>query len=278
MAILDRRSRVTLTRPRISGRRAAKAAVTALVAGVPAYWVSVSSQSQLLGAFPNKSPVARPGRTRTIALTFDDGPNEPYTSRLAEILRQRDVRATFFQVGRAVARHPDTSRALLSAGHVIGNHSYSHELRRCFTARFIDDEISRAQDVFGDVLQIRPLLYRPPWLVRTPATFRILHRYRLQPVSGTFCHLLEVAQPSAQRMALSAVARSRPDGMIIFHDGYNGREANRAQTLDAVARTIDALAERGWSFATVDELLGVAPYGVGSTDSFYSPATRGTEA
>jgi peptidoglycan/xylan/chitin deacetylase (PgdA/CDA1 family) len=267
---------MTGTPARTAGRRAAKAAVAAALASVPAYWVSGSSQSQFLGAFPNRSPAARPVRTPTIALTFDDGPNEPFTSRLSEILRQRDVRATFFQVGRAVAREPDASRALLAAGHVIGNHSHSHELHRCFTACLIDDEISRAQDVFGDVLQIRPRLYRPPWLVRTPATFRVMQRHGLQPVSGTFCHPLEVAQPSARRMAFRAVARSRPGGLIIFHDGYNGREAKRAQTLDAVARTIDALAERGWSFATVDQLLGVDAYDVGSTGSLQAPTTAAT--
>ena len=107
---------------------------------------------------------------------------------------------------------------------------------------------------------MRPALYRPPWLARTAATFRVLHRHRLQPVSGTFCHPFEVAQPRSVRLAARAVARTRPGRMIIFHDGYNGRGADRTQTLDAVARTIDQLAATGWAFVTVDTLLGVAPY------------------
>jgi peptidoglycan/xylan/chitin deacetylase (PgdA/CDA1 family) len=221
----------------------------------------MSSQSQLLGAFPNQSPFSQATQRPTVALTFDDGPNEPFTSRVAQILEQRGVRATFFQVGRAVARNPEASRALLAAGHVIGNHSYSHELRRCLSAGLVNDEISRAQDVLSDVLQLRPRLYRPPWLLRTPAMFRILHRHGLRAVSGTFCHPLEVVQPSAQRIAARAVTRARPGRAIIFHDGYNGRGADRDHTIDAVAHTIDALAERGWSFVTIDDLLGVEAYG-----------------
>jgi peptidoglycan/xylan/chitin deacetylase (PgdA/CDA1 family) len=239
------------------------AAATAAL-GVSAYWATMSSQSQLLGGFPSGGASASPGQPRTVALTFDDGPNEPFTSQLAELLEQRAVRATFFQVGRAVARHPDTARALLTAGHVLGNHSYSHELHRCFTARLVDEEISRAEGVFGEVLQLRPRLYRPPWLARTPATFRVLDRHHLQPISGTFCHPLEVAQPSARRMATRAIARTTPGRMLIFHDGYNGRGADRSRSLEAVARTIDTLAERGWCFATVDELLGVEPYDNGA--------------
>ncbi|MGI8678735.1 MAG: polysaccharide deacetylase family protein [Jatrophihabitans sp.] len=238
--------------------RTATATAAASAIGVGTYWTVMSSQSQAFGSFPNRG--AQSAHSPTVALTFDDGPNEPFTTRLARILEARDVRATFFQVGRAVARCPDASRALFAAGHVLGNHSYSHDLHKCFTARHIDDEIRRAQDVFGEKLQLRPRLYRPPWLVRTPATFRLLRRHGMQPVSGTFCHPMEVAQPSGRRIAVRAVARATPGRMLIFHDGYNGRSADRRPTLDAVARTIDTLADRGWSFATVDQIMGVTAY------------------
>ena len=61
-----------------------------------------------------------------VALTFDDGPNEPYTSQIADILAATGIRGTFFQVGVCVQRHPETTRRLYEAGHVIGNHSFRH--------------------------------------------------------------------------------------------------------------------------------------------------------
>jgi peptidoglycan/xylan/chitin deacetylase (PgdA/CDA1 family) len=71
--------------------------------------------SELLGAFPYRATNGNSG----IALTFDDGRNEPYTTQLAELLSSRGIRATFFQVASNVERFPDTTRALLEAGHVI---------------------------------------------------------------------------------------------------------------------------------------------------------------
>lgn len=227
---------------------------TCAAAGVAAsgYWVTMSSRSQLFGPFPHQ------GRTqdgKQVALTFDDGPNEPYTSRLAALLEQRGVRATFFQVGQAVARYPDTTRALVAAGHVVGNHSYTHRLHRCVTSAAIDDEIRRTQDVLAETVGHRPRLFRPPWLARTPATFRVVRRHGLTAVSGTFCHPLEVAGWPSKRIAACATARTAPGRLLIFHDGYNGEHADRSRTLDAVARVIDTLGERGWSFTTVDAVL-----------------------
>ncbi|MDQ2850674.1 MAG: polysaccharide deacetylase family protein [Actinomycetota bacterium] len=92
----------------------------------------MSSQSQLLGPFPGEGDLH--GQERPcVALTFDDGPNEPYTSALAELLARRAVLATFFQVGQAVDRFPQTTAALVAAGHVVGHHSYTHHMHRCFT-------------------------------------------------------------------------------------------------------------------------------------------------
>jgi peptidoglycan-N-acetylglucosamine deacetylase len=238
----------------------AKPLLTAGVVGASAYWAMASSQSQLLGQFPNRGVERDDPRHPLVALTFDDGPNEPYTSGLADLLERRGVRGTFFQVGRAVERHPETSAALVAAGHVLGNHSYSHELRHCLGTRAIGAEIRRTQDVIADAVQRAPRLYRPPWLVRTPAMFTALRQQHLMPVSGTFCHPLEVAQCAPERIASRALARSRPGRILIFHDGYNGTGAARTRTLDAVARFIDVLGARGWGFTTVDTLLDVEPY------------------
>ena len=89
---------------------AATAGVGAAAAGAAAvagYWLTMSSQSQALGPFPNRgAPTGAVDSRPRIALTFDDGPNEPYTSALADLLADRAVRATFFQVGRALtAQH-----------------------------------------------------------------------------------------------------------------------------------------------------------------------------
>ena len=220
------------------------------------YWLSMSTSSQVFGRFPYRGEPSQ----QAIALTFDDGPNEPFTSQIARALESAGVRGTFFQVGRAVQRFPDTSRALLEAGHVIGNHSHTHRFRRGFGRRAIADEIDRAQDVFAEHVGIVPALYRPPWLVRTPAMFPLLRERRMSPVSGTFCHALEVAQINPSRIAGTALRRARPGSMIIFHDGYNGVGADRPAPSMRSNVWWTELLDAGHDLVTVDALLGLRAY------------------
>ena len=133
-------------------------------AAAAGYWFCMSPYSQALGMFPYRGARS----DKVVALTFDDGPNEPYTSRLADFLAQRQIRATFFQVGRAVLRYPEVSRRLLADGHVIGNHSFTHEFTNCLSPRALAEEVRRGQDALATV-GLRPALYRPPWLLRIPA-------------------------------------------------------------------------------------------------------------
>ena len=82
----------------------------------------------------------------------------------------------------------------------------------------------------------------------------------LHPVSGVFCHLLEPWQPSAVRIARSAIRKARPGTILIFHDGVEGRGGDRSQTVEAVKITVEELLSRDYKFVTIDELLGIPAY------------------
>jgi peptidoglycan/xylan/chitin deacetylase (PgdA/CDA1 family) len=226
-----------------------------LVGGL-AYWFLMSPYSQLFGRYPYRVKT----REKIIALTLDDGPNEPYTSDLADFLKDRGVKATFFEVGDCVRRHPEVSRRLIADGHVIGNHSVSHQFHQYFMQLNFKQQIERNQDIIETAIGKRPALYRSPWLLRQPWLFATLRRNGLQPVSGTFCHVFEVAQIPAARIAKRALAHAKPGAIIIFHDGVEGRGGNRAQTIAAVKIFVDELLAQGYRFATVDELLNIPAY------------------
>ncbi len=230
-----------------------------VAAGGLAYWLCMSPYSQALGRWPYRANGAG-GAEKVVALTFDDGPNEPYTTQLADFLLDRGVRATFFQVGRCVHRHPEASRRLLADGHVIGNHSVSHLFREYLKHPDFARQIEDNQYIIAQAIGRTPALYRSPWLWRTPPLLATLRRNRLQPVSGVFCHDLEVAQIPAERIAEKALQRTRPGRIIIFHDGREGRGGQRGETIRAVKLYVDALLSQGYRFVTVDELLGVPAY------------------
>jgi peptidoglycan-N-acetylglucosamine deacetylase len=216
----------------------------------------MSPYSQVLGPFPYRAA----GSDRVVALTFDDGPNEPYTSQIADFLDLHDVKATFFQVGRAVARHPDVTARLAASGHVIGHHGHVHRFSRYLRRETLAADIQQGMDAFA-VLGLRPALYRPPWLLRIPALRGLAGGHGLQVISGEFCHALEVFQPAPERVARRALAKTRPGSILIFHDGFDGRGGDRGSTVEAVKIVVERLISRGYSFTTVDRLLDIPAYG-----------------
>ncbi len=219
-------------------------------------WSAFGSRSQLYGHFPYQGATT----SKTVALTFDDGPNEPYTSRLLDTLDHRDVRATFFQVGRCAERFPSTTRRVVDSGHVLGNHSFSHSFRSYAREPSQRLEIERTQEALHRIAGVVPALYRPPWLCHWPWVLDSIAAHELQVVSGTFGHPLEVFQPPAALMTAGAARRTAPGSVLIFHDGREARGGPREQTVCAVGPLIDRLREKGYTFTTVDRLFDVPAY------------------
>ena len=229
-----------------------------------AWWAGFSPRTQLWGAFPYRGPVAPASdrgsgfeAERVVALTFDDGPNEPWTGRLLDVLAAKQVSATFFQVGRCAERFPSTTRRVVDEGHVLGNHSLNHAFSSYLRDPRQHEEVARAQEVLHRVSGVVPSLYRPPWLCHWPWVLRTVRGAGLQVVSGTFGHSLEVFQPAAARMTAEAARRTRPGSILIMHDGREARGGDRSQTVASVGPLVDRLRDDGYTFTTVDRLLGV---------------------
>jgi peptidoglycan/xylan/chitin deacetylase (PgdA/CDA1 family) len=194
-----------------------------------------------------------------VALTFDDGPNEPYTSQIVDLMSEQGVVGTFFQVGRCVERHPGSTRAIAAAGHLIGNHGYSHRFWHYAAEPSLRGEIARTQQVLGDELGAEPTFFRPPWLFHPPALLRAAASFGLTVVSGSFAYPWEVLQPPAPRMVRHVVNRVQSGAIIIFHDGFDGRGGYRGTTVDAVRLTIEELSGAGYRFVRLDSFLPASP-------------------
>ena len=234
--------------------RAAGVGISAL--GAAAYWTGFRPRSQLFGSFPYEAETDE----KVVALSFDDGPNEPYTSRLLDTLDAHEVKATFFQVGRCAQRFPSATRRVVQSGHVLGNHSYSHSFTRYANQPRQEVEIIRSQEVFYSLTGVTPALYRPPWLCHWPWVMSTLRQHGLQVVSGTFAHPLEIFQPAATKLTDSAARLTRPGTILIFHDGREARGGPRDQSVAAIGPLIERLTDRGYRFTTVDQLLGISAY------------------
>ncbi|MGH9600428.1 MAG: polysaccharide deacetylase family protein, partial [Terracidiphilus sp.] len=152
------------------------AAAVGLAAGGFAY-ASLWPGSRIFGR-----ALTAPEQPGELALTFDDGPNPRWTPRLLDVLAEHGVRATFFMLGGFAAAEPELVRQVAAAGHLVGNHSWSHpNLARSSSAR-IRQELLRANETLEQILGAPVRYFRPPFGARRPAVFRIARELGLQPV------------------------------------------------------------------------------------------------
>jgi peptidoglycan/xylan/chitin deacetylase (PgdA/CDA1 family) len=197
-------------------------------------------------------------REKAVALSFDDGPNEPYTSEIADILEKFGARATFFVVGQNVERFPETVRRLARSGHAIGNHSYSHSIIKPLTSPDFEEELQKTQEIILKIIGQKPLLFRPPWFFRTPKMLKNAEKHGLTTITGIFGSYLEVFQPPHKFIVRDVLPKIKPGAILVFHDGYGNKGASRAATVKAVEAVVARLCKDGYKLVTMPELLALS--------------------
>ncbi len=196
----------------------------------------------------------RVGSSR-LALTFDDGPNDPHTLHLLEILNRHGVRATFFLLGRFVRQRPDIARAVAEAGHVIGNHSFSHPNLIFCGGSQIRSEITNCEHALADAVGETARLFRPPHGGRTPAVLRMVRRMGYEPVMWSVSGW-DWNPKSSARIEATVRRQVRGGDVILLHDG--GHERMGVDRSDSVAATdliIRRYRDEGYQFVTVPEMM-----------------------
>jgi len=238
--------------PTVFGILAATAATAALSA---AGYQSMAPTGQWYG----RTFTGLPRGTKQLALTYDDGPNDPHTRRLLEVLAKHNVRATFFLIGRYVQQRPDLAREIVQAGHVVGNHTFTHPLLTFKSAAEIRQELSACrsalEDAIGGSSNLISNLFRPPFGGRRPAVLRIGRELGLEPVMWNVTGYDWTAPPSAviERKVTNQI---RGGNVILLHDGgHHQMGADRSQTIQATDQLIAKYKSEGYEFKTIPEML-----------------------
>lgn len=205
----------------------------------------------------------KPG-SKTLALTYDDGPNDPHTLRLLEVLARHNVKATFFLIGRYVKQRPDIARDIVNAGHIIGNHTFSHPNLILASDRQTRRELQDCQDTLRDVLGVEAKFFRPPFGGRRPGTLRIVRSLNLEPVMWRAAGY-DWRGKSAEYVEHKVSASLQGGDVILLHDGGHAAfGADRSQTVIASDRLIARYRSEGHEFLTVNEMLSPTAASVGS--------------
>jgi len=195
--------------------------------------------------------------SRQIALTYDDGPNDPHTLALLDVLAKHDVRATFFMIGRFVRERPDIARAVAEAGHTIGNHTFTHPLLIFKSAAQTRAELLECRAALTDAVGEHSNLFRPPFGGRRPATLRVARELGMETVMWNVTGY-DWKAPAASVIEAKIARQVHADGgaVILLHDGGHGRMgAYREQTVIATDNLIRRYKDQGFQFVTVPEMM-----------------------
>jgi peptidoglycan-N-acetylglucosamine deacetylase len=191
-----------------------------------------------------------------IALTFDDGPNDPDTLKLLEVLARHNVRATFFLIGQYVRKRPDIVRAIAQSGHVIGNHTYTHPQLIWELAVRVRDELTQCRSAIQDAIAEHSNLFRPPFGGRRPGTFSVVRELGLEPIMWNITGY-DWDAPSADYIERKVTRRIRGGDVVLLHDGgHRAFGSDRSATVQAVSRLIPAYKAQGYEFVTIPEMMG----------------------
>lgn len=208
--------------------------------------VPANKRAQILWGPASRGP-ARAGtrvpRARTVALTFDDGPNAQYTPPILDILRKHRVKATFCVLGDEVGRHPQTTTRIVREGHQLCNHTAGHHDMARLSPAAARTQLLTAQQQIKKVSGVTPTTFRFPYGSSNPRARELVQDSELRDLRWTI-DTRDWQRPSARAITARIVNHARPGDVVLMHDG-GGDRTGTVKSLDA---TIGALKKKGFTF------------------------------
>ncbi len=237
------------------------------VFGFAVYEVAEQPTNQIFG----RTITGGPSNKRVVALTFDDGPNSPYTERILNVLEQEHVRATFFVVGRAVQSYPWVVRREVRDGDAIGNHTWSHGHLIVMSLDQVRGSLKRTDAAIYKAAGIHTKIMRPPFGSRDWIVMQAAKDLGYSVVMWSVPLARDWEYPPASVIAQRILPYVTDGSIIVLHDGNRGelcsrdrlnpRVCDRRSDIEATRLIVQTLKLKGYRFVTVPQLiaLGRAP-------------------
>jgi peptidoglycan-N-acetylglucosamine deacetylase len=225
---------------------------------------TVSASAAVAAGYQSMAPTGQwygrtftglPPGSRQLALTYDDGPNDPHTLRLLEVLARHGVQATFFLIGRYVQQRPEIAREIVQAGHVVGNHTFTHPLLTFKGVAEIRQELSQCRSALQEAIGEPSNFFRPPFGGRRPAVLRVARELGLEPVMWNVTGY-DWNAPPAEKIERKVAKEIRGGDVILLHDGgHKQMGADRSQTVIATDHLIARYKSEGYEFVTIPQMM-----------------------
>jgi peptidoglycan-N-acetylglucosamine deacetylase len=190
---------------------------------------------------------------KAVALTFDDGPIDGKTEKILKILADHQIQAAFFCIGSRVAENAELVKEIDKAGHLIGNHTFTHSSTiDFFPAHKIKRELTDTDEMIFEILQKKPRFFRPPYGITNPMIGRAVKDGKYLMVGWTLRSFDTIIKDPVKLFARAARSLKGGD-IILFHD-YSDSMISMLPRFLALAK------EKGLKIVRLDELLNEKPY------------------
>jgi peptidoglycan/xylan/chitin deacetylase (PgdA/CDA1 family) len=188
---------------------------------------------------------------KSVALTFDDGPDANSTPQLLDLLKEEKIEVAFFCVGKKVEVNPELSARIVREGHLLQNHSYAHShFTNFFSVARLRTELSQTQTAIQSATGVVPQFFRPPMGLSNPRTFRAARELNLKVVGWTI-RSLDTIFTDPKKIVARVERRLKSGGIILLHDG----NIPAARLVPTVKLLLATLRERGYDVVRLDKML-----------------------
>lgn len=186
---------------------------------------------------------------KVIALTFDDGPSAVSTVQVLDILKKNNIKSTFFVIGKNLKLYPELGMRIVTEGHVIANHTWSH------TYHFMNPqvaayEIDSTSNLIFQTTGVKTTLFRPPGGMMNNGVVAYARNQKYAIIMWS-ADSVDYSRPPVPKLIRNITQEAKPGGIVLMHDGGG----NRSHTIQALPQVIEHFKKQGYSFVTIPELL-----------------------
>jgi len=200
-----------------------------------------------------KSICSGPATEKCIALSFDDGPAGEKTDRILDLLKENQVQAAFFCIGKNITGHEAQLTRIADEGHIIGNHSYTHHpLFDLFSPGRMLSELQSMSQSCKAITGLRPMFFRPPFGVTNPNLKAAVFRGGFISI-GWSIRSYDTVIRDENRLLKKIISSLKPGAILLLHD-------TQETTVQILPRLLKGIREKGYRVERLDKLINLNPY------------------
>jgi peptidoglycan-N-acetylglucosamine deacetylase len=203
--------------------------------------------------YPESFYLHSPSNDKQIAITFDDGPDGKYTPEILDVLKEHNVKATFFLLGQNMEYYPEMARRIVDEGHAVGNHSYSHPDFRYLTVEdALQKQVIKTQQVFEDIIGFRPAYFRPPYGAVTDEQISALCEEGIVIIDWSIETFDWSDTQNSPEKILNRIKKYHHGGAVILMHSAGG---DRSNSITVLPQIIEFLQNEGYELVTIDKMF-----------------------